>query len=111
MMRETPRKARKEHRCSCCGATVKPGEQYTVHFSVADGYCVTEKICALCLADRDEFCSAHDLSWVCPSDFTDVLGECIDQRDEESMRRWKPMLDRIRERGRATQTSESGDRP
>ncbi len=35
--RENTRKARKEHRCSCCGGTIRVGKTYLDHFSVYEG--------------------------------------------------------------------------
>lgn len=90
---ETQRTARKAHRCSSCRGPIGPGERYTVHFSIYDREMTRAKLCGLCLADRMEFTESHggDLLIPDPASFPTLLRECIGE-DEESARRWTPML-------------------
>ncbi len=92
---ERTHKARKPHVCSCCKRAIAAGETYTAHFSVYEGEAAYERLCAECDKDRDEFGRAH-AGYPMPSDFARSLSECISEGDEESERRWRPMLDRIR---------------
>lgn len=48
--RETPRTARKSHRCCECMATIDPGERYVVCSGVSDGEGWSYKLCAFCCA-------------------------------------------------------------
>lgn len=45
------RTARKEHRCSLCGAIILPGTRYSFQVNVFDGYIYTFKDCAGCGRD------------------------------------------------------------
>jgi hypothetical protein len=97
--RETGRKARKRHTCSCCRGAIRAGETYTVHFSVHDGGTNSNKICSPCVNDRKAFSDAHGgWLWV-PDYFPRALKDCIVDGDPESEKTWQPMLDAIRERG------------
>ena len=93
--RESHRKARKEHVCSCCRRAIRPGETYLVHFSVFEGDARTQKCCAECDRDRDVFAEAHGGTLSEPSYFGVLLGECIGEGDDND-ERWRPMLSRIR---------------
>lgn len=93
--RETGRRARKTHRCSACGFSISPGGHYTEHFSVFEGDRFTEKICAACHTDRQEFFDAHGGGSCVPSGFPWLLKDCIAEGDEESETIWEPMLSRI----------------
>ena len=86
---ETPRKARKMHRCSCCFATIPLGEAYRAIFAVDEEGKLYEKSCGLCGAARDEFAEAHDGQSPNPSCFQSVLADCISDGDEESETRWR----------------------
>jgi hypothetical protein len=93
---ETRRKARKEHKCSCCGRTVRKGETYLVHFDIFEGRHNSEKCCAECEQDRNEFCKAHGSAVCSPGYFPVVLEECVsDDPDDEDGNRWEPMLERL----------------
>lgn len=48
--RETPRTARKAHRCCECMATIEPGERYVVCSGVSEGKGWSYKLCAFCHA-------------------------------------------------------------
>ncbi len=96
---ETPRKARKAHKCYCCRRQIQPGETYIYHSSLFDGHWTWEKCCAECEADRVEFAAAHGGARMNPGSFPEMVNECISEGDEEDSR-WVPMLERIRERGR-----------
>lgn len=92
------KRARKDHSCDSCGRTIRAGEPYERHFSVYEGTPHAEKVCAECYADREEFFRAHDTVGI-PSQFADLLNDCIADGDEESDQRWRPMLDALKQRG------------
>jgi hypothetical protein len=92
---ERHRKARRQHRCSCCRRAIQPGEQYLVHFSVFEGNAETQKCCAECERDRQTFADAHGGTLCQPSFLPEMLGNCIGD-EPESEADWRPMLDRIR---------------
>jgi predicted RNA-binding Zn-ribbon protein involved in translation (DUF1610 family) len=88
---ETPRKARKNHKCSSCGGIIHPKATYTVHFSIYEGAATSEKICDPCREARAEFADAHDGVSPTPGYFPQLLDRCIADGDEESEKKWKPM--------------------
>lgn len=93
--RETERKARKEHKCSCCRRRIGPGETYLDHFSVFDGGPHREKMCAECVADRRDFADAHGGVLCNPSYFPRMLADCIGDDEDGETRRWEEMEQRI----------------
>lgn len=99
MWSETERRARKAHRCTSCMGAIQPGTRYTVHFSKYDGETTSEKLCAQCRDSRQDFADAHGGMLPLPSYFPTLLRECIAEGDEESERRWKPMLEALTLRG------------
>ena len=104
--RETRRRARKAHRCSCCRVEIPAGEMYCDHFSVYEGDGRREKLCLVCHADRERFADAHGGMICMPDHLPDMLADCIAEGDEESEQMWKPMLDRInRERRQSVPTT------
>jgi hypothetical protein len=92
--RETRRKARKEHRCSCCLRTIRAGEGYLAHFSVYDGDATSEKCCVDCERDRKAFAVAHDGMLCTPGNLAWMLVDCIGD-EPETEARWGPLLTRI----------------
>lgn len=93
----TPR-ARKAHRCGCCGSPIAIGEQYTRVFTVTDGDAATGKSCAACWVDIQQFAVAHEGMTPFPTEMIQTLADCIADGDEESERQWKPMLAAIKQR-------------
>lgn len=89
---ETWRKARKQHRCDGCGAAILPGERYIVHFSKYEGEVSSAKLCAACDLIRTQFAEAHGHVTPFPGTLRETLDNCIDDGDEESEQKWKPML-------------------
>jgi hypothetical protein len=98
--RETERKARKQHECSCCRRRIGPGENYIVHFSICHGDVTDEKCCGDCEADRAEFANAHGGFRTSPGYFPDQVAACITEGDEEGTA-WEAMLGRIEARRKA----------
>src|SRR5688500_8611718 len=96
--RETPRMARKEHKCKPCGGVIRRGENYIEHFDIYEGEANREACCLACDRDREEFCKAHHVK-IGPGSWLHYLSECIydDGHDEES-RRWLPLLERLKQR-------------
>lgn len=91
---ETERKARKEHKCSCCWRTIRVGEEYSVHFSVFEGVTDSEKCCGECDHDRHCFADVHENMMCVPSHLPELFRECISE-EPESADDWQPIIDRI----------------
>ena len=103
---ETPRKARKEHRCDACGVTIAVGEPYLVHSHVGEGTAETEKACFACWWARKVFSSAHGVTYA-PSYLKTSLMECIDLDGD---REWRPLLAGVlRRERRARRAKENRD--
>jgi hypothetical protein len=94
----TAPKARKPYTCECCAARIAPGDRYHRTFSVFEGTPTVGRNCAACEADIAAFAEAHDGTRSHPDYFVQMLGDCIDDGDEDSERQWKPMLEAIRAR-------------
>jgi hypothetical protein len=97
---EHQHRARKPHKCSCCRRQIEPGETYVAHFSIFYGDCTSEKCCADCEKDRQEFAEAHDGAMRNPGSFPMMVSDCISEGDEEDAA-WEAMLTRIRGRRKA----------
>lgn len=104
-------KARKEHRCDCCGGTIAIGTRYKRIFMVNDGYASNETECAACSLMMVLFKAVHH-QWMSPSGMREVLQECFaedsffDDRDERVPLSvegawWKAALDAMNERREA----------
>jgi len=111
--RETKRKARKEHVCSCCGGIIKSGDHYIEHFSTFEGYATNEKMCMPCLIIADDFKADHGQRCN-PGGMPDLLSSCIaereddiynEERDEYEMgatsKKWQRYLDEMEQRSKA----------
>lgn len=97
---ETPRKARKRHRCDTCGATIAVGDRYVDHRSIFDSRVTAEKSCMPCDEARQDFGHEHGMTPL-PSDIREYLSECVrgvpaDMSDED--RRWVAYLSGIETR-------------
>jgi hypothetical protein len=58
--REKMVKAKKQHKCGECGATIEPGEKYENAVGVWDGEFSTHKTCSICCEVRNElFCGSY----------------------------------------------------
>lgn len=96
--------AKRDHRrpCSCCRRPILKGDVYWTHFSKCDGSVTSEKMCADCHADRDEFGKAHGGMVSTPSFFRQMLADCIHENETEEddggETDWRPMLERIQAR-------------
>lgn len=105
---ETPRMARKEHRCSCCRGTIAQGTPYVAHFNVYDGDASYQKMCAPCWFAREDFGQAHQ-QWVTPSYLAEALHECFGEESreywEDDDRRWRQHYAGILIRRRAANRS------
>ena len=99
-------RARKKHRCEDCGATVLPGQSYWRLFSVYDGKGSSSKSCVRCKAARKVFMDAHGSEYGPPA-LEEMLDACIADGDEESERKWKPILRSLQRRKRQARRSAS----
>lgn len=75
-------RARKEHRCDCCGTAIRPGQRYHRLFTIFEGDAATSKHCRRCNSALLAFGKAHDGMTPTPVGFDDILDECIAERDE-----------------------------
>lgn len=99
---ETPRKARKPHRCDCCNGVIKPGETYTHHFSKFDNSLSDQKKCPACTEAMKEFAAEPGHMLVMPDSFNEFLEECISESDDpKESRRWQRMQKAMATRGAA----------
>ncbi len=96
--RETERKARKPHRCSCCRGTIPAGDEYLVHFSVFQGDATSEKMCLPCRDDRKAFADAHEGTLCTPSFLREMVAECVSEDEDGDGAKWAAMLARIKAR-------------
>jgi hypothetical protein len=106
--KETPRTARKEHRCDSCRGIIRSGKLYFVHFSLYDGRTYSEKCCSPCQEARREFAMEPGHLLPMPGSFTEALDECV--TDQESTpaerKKWKGVLRNIERRGKRAKASE-----
>lgn len=73
MIEEKTIKARKEHKCGECGATIKTGEEYYSEKSVYEGRFDTYKTCLPCKEVRDKYLTR---GWFWEQIWSD-LRECL----------------------------------
>jgi len=102
--REEFRKARKEHYCDTCGATIHPGDRYLSLFAISDGERCVEKQCEACQVIAERFAREHNVEAPFPSSLLPFLDNCVDHGDEDSQR-WRVACDEIRERNRVARAS------
>jgi hypothetical protein len=117
------RKARKTHRCQCCGSEIKPGDRYLRHFQICDGQAYDEKMCEACAADRAEFAKAPGHMLCAPSYFWELLSSCVHEDDDATFDEergryvpspanpWVPMLERLRARSAAARVQRAPNEP
>lgn len=95
-------RARKSHRCQCCGLPVEVGEFYLRHFSVYDGDASDEALCFTCWWVREEFEQEHGVG-ITPSGFFEMLRDCV-VNDGDHDNKWRPYLALIQKRIRRNAT-------
>lgn len=96
---ETKRKARKDHKCDCCGGSIVRGSTYLKHFSVFDGDITSEKICAACFEDREMFAKEHNHMKPTPGYTRELIREYLYERGSfKRMLLWARMLRRMDKR-------------
>lgn len=101
---ERKQKARKEHRCSCCHATIQVGETYVYQFWISDGDPCKAKSCLACEEIANVFGKEHDGQRPFADSLRSFVDECIADGDEDSQR-WQPMLDAIDARRAAAEAA------
>lgn len=94
---ETPRTARKAHRCSSCCQTIAAGEAYLNLGYVFDGSGGTEKVCFPCWWVWEIFGSAHGQKPM-PSNLDEAIQECIGDGDDD----WRGELAFLKRRFRTS---------
>lgn len=96
------KRARKDHECDCCGATIPKGDSYLKHFSVFDGDVTCEKQCNACTAMVEEFTKVHG-QHSNPSYMPELLHECmqLERGDDDKMAdKWRDELRAMRLRSK-----------
>lgn len=61
--KEVKQKARKEHECGCCGATISVGQLYMRTGALFDGHWSTYIDCGRCIRAGDEFSKLHGITY------------------------------------------------
>jgi hypothetical protein len=105
--RETERKARKSHRCSCCSSVIAAGDVYLVHFNVFEGAATNEKMCFPCRDDRKEFADGHEGTLCSPGWLMTMVSDCSSDYPEDAQ--WRAMLERIRGRMNAAKADTTNE--
>ncbi len=98
---ERKAKARKQHRCDCCGGAIRPGDVYLRHFSVYDGVAVTEKECPACMEMGERFAKEHGQRSN-PSYMGQLLRDCLDSGEGDH---WRADIDAMKARKEAARAS------
>jgi len=99
VFRDTPRTARKQHQCSCCGGTIRPGFSYIEHFSCSSDGVNYEKMCSGCNDTMNVFAISHGRCN--PSALYDRISECIGYDGDKKKDKWlNNLLDAIRYSGK-----------
>ena len=100
--KETPRRARKQHACTCCYRPILIGEKYVDHFDVFEGRPEKCKLCSECEKDRAEFGDAHNGTILHPGSMLEYLEQCVgDNYDDDGetaddeTQKWERMIERI----------------
>jgi hypothetical protein len=106
---EKQRRARKQHRCTSCGGSIRPGDLYLNHFSIFEGDATSARLCAACDGSRDEFSHAHEGTLLHPETLLDSLVECVEQEPEMAPK-WQPMIDAIRQRREETRAERDAEK-
>lgn len=97
LWREEDRRARKPHQCAECRRAIQPGALYLSHFSIHSGGRISGAICEECRDDRAAFAGEHEGITPSLGELLWMLEECI-VSDDEAGARWRPMLERLRNR-------------
>lgn len=89
---ETVHRARKQYECVGCGAAILPGDSYLRHFDVHDGYANSERACAACWWDLEDF-GQHHGQRMAPSNLEEMLSDCYGEESRgywtESDKHWR----------------------
>lgn len=97
-------KAKKDHKCSCCGGAIAKGDSYVTHFSIFGNEPWHEKKCLPCDQIVQDFKKEHDGQSGIPSYIPELLHHCIDEEgaDSEAGKKWQAALDEMTRRFDAT---------
>jgi hypothetical protein len=87
--------ARKPRACQACRQVVDPREKYLRHFDVFDGAVNVEYLCQPCGQAAEDFQREHNGLPQTPAGIRYVLRDCLDNGDDDSRRRWQPILDNL----------------
>jgi hypothetical protein len=80
---------------------VQPRERYMRHFDLFDGKVNVEYLCSVCGEAAEKFTESHNGMPQSPAGIRYVLRDCIDNGDEASRERWKPVLNVLEARREA----------
>jgi hypothetical protein len=100
----TQPKARKEHRCNDCGATIGRGEVYERAWWVYEGEATSSKRCMACSHTNDDFANHHDAGTF-PGGLVSVITECFVENFQGGggWMRWGRQLVAMKRRRQAAQ--------
>lgn len=79
--RQTPRTAKKEHRCGACGLPIRPGEPYLDHRHIDGDGISASKACAPCGITLVVFGDAHRF-YTAPECIEEFIRDCVINEDE-----------------------------
>lgn len=89
-------RAKKEHRCDCCGGRIPPGRKYLRLGWVFERTAGSEKCCLPCHRVSMAFAQKHNF-YTQPSGMQHLLEECIAEDDEDAGP-WKRALREMKRR-------------
>lgn len=101
--RETPRRARREHRCDGCCCVIRPGDAYLSHFSIFDGEAHGEAMCFPCWFAREAFAELHG-AHMNPDYLWESIQDCIAENGDDDPDGWRGLLASIKRRYRRSPT-------
>ena len=103
----TPRIAKKKHRCGACCAPIRPGDPYLDHRHISrdDGF-GANKACAACGISLVTFGEAHNF-WTSPEGLETFLRECVVEDDGKGG--WRDDLAGILKRRRIALRASRGE--
>lgn len=106
----TPRVAKKEHRCGTCAMPIRAGDPYLDHRHIFDGRLNAAKACAPCAISLLSFGEAHNF-YTSPDFLEEFLRDCVVNEDE-GKGGWRDDIAGIVKRKRAARRAElAGAKP
>lgn len=98
VFRSTIRKARKQHKCCECGATIQPSSKYVDIFGVWDGEPGSYKQCLECSEIGDRLTKENDCGYAIGGLFQELIDSDFIDRNQET-EEWESTVDWIKVTG------------